>query len=79
MPVITVFGNQIAALLGGTILFERIFNLQGVGAYLFQAVSQRDYPVIQTVNVYLALMVLLVNLVIDLLYSVLDPRVRVTR
>jgi peptide/nickel transport system permease protein len=79
IPVITVFGNQFAMLLGGTVVFERIFNLQGVGTYLFQAVSQRDYPVIQAVNVYLALVVLLVNLGVDLAYGVLDPRIRVVR
>jgi peptide/nickel transport system permease protein len=77
--VLTVFGNQFAILLGGTVIFERIFNLQGIGTYLFQAISQRDYPVIQAVNVYLALVVLLVNLGVDLAYGLLDPRVRVTR
>jgi peptide/nickel transport system permease protein len=79
IPVLTVFGNQFAVLLGGTVVFERIFNLQGVGTYLFQAISQRDYPVIQAVNVYLALAVLLVNLGVDLAYGLLDPRVRVAR
>lgn len=76
LPVLTVFGNQVAALAGGTVLFERIFNLQGVGSYLYQSISQRDYPAVQAVNIYLTVAVLLVNLAIDLSYGLLDPRVR---
>jgi peptide/nickel transport system permease protein len=79
IPAVTVLGTQSAALLGGTVIFEQIFNLQGVGSYLFQAVSQRDYQVIQSVNVLLATAVLLVNLAVDLTYGLLDPRVRLGR
>ena len=76
IPVVTIFGTQFAVLIGGTVIFEYIFNLQGIGRYVFQAVSQRDYPVIQTVNVMLALSVLAVNFAVDLSYIYLDPRTR---
>ncbi|MGE5597190.1 MAG: ABC transporter permease [Hyphomicrobiales bacterium] len=76
IPVVTIFGTQFAVLLGGTVIFEVIFNLQGIGRYVFLAVSQRDYPVIQTVNVILALAVLGVNFLVDMSYAYLDPRTR---
>lgn len=79
IPVVTIFGTQFAVLLGGTVIFEVIFNLQGIGRYVFLAVNQRDYPVIQTVNVILALAVLLVNFAVDLSYAYLDPRTRAGR
>lgn len=74
IPVVTLFGTQVAVLLGGTVIFEQIFNLQGIGSYVFQAVSQRDYPAIQSVNILLALAVLIVNLAVDCSYVFLDPR-----
>lgn len=76
IPIVTIVGTQMAVLLGGTVIFEQIFNLRGIGSYVFQAVSQRDYPAIQAVNVILATAVLSINLLVDLLYAYLDPRVR---
>jgi peptide/nickel transport system permease protein len=73
---LTVFGGQFALLLGGSVVFEQVFNLKGVGSYLFQAVSQRDYPVVQSLNVLLAVAVLSVNATVDLAYAALDPRIR---
>src|SRR5690606_21597129 len=54
IPIITIVGTQMAVLVGGTVIFEHIFNLRGIGSYVFQAVTQRDYPAIQAVNVLLA-------------------------
>lgn len=76
IPVVTVFGTQCAVLLGGTVIFEQVFNLKGIGSYMYQAVSRRDYPVIQSVNVFLALTVLLLNFAVDISYTLLDPRTR---
>jgi peptide/nickel transport system permease protein len=77
IPVVTVLGAQVATLVGGTVVFEQIFNLQGIGSYLFQAVRQRDYPVIESVDVLLAVAVVMINLGVDVAYGVLDPRLRV--
>jgi peptide/nickel transport system permease protein len=76
IPIVTIVGTQMAVLIGGTVIFEHIFNLRGIGSYVFQAVTQRDYPAIQAVNVLLAVAVLLINLVVDLSYAYLDPRLR---
>ena len=76
IPIVTIVGTQTAVLIGGTVIFEQIFNLRGVGSYVFQAVTQRDYPAIQAVNLLLAIAVLLINLVVDLSYAFLDPRLR---
>jgi peptide/nickel transport system permease protein len=76
IPIVTMFGVQCAALIGGTVIYESIFNLKGIGSYMFDAVGKRDYPVIQSVNVILAVGVLLINLAVDISYTALDPRIR---
>jgi peptide/nickel transport system permease protein len=76
IPVLTVAGIQIAALLGGTVIVEQIFALPGVGRYIFEAISNRDYPVVQSVTLVMATIFVLVSLVVDVLYAVLDPRLR---
>jgi peptide/nickel transport system permease protein len=76
IPVVTVFGTQLAVLIGGTVVFEQIFNLKGIGSYTFEAVTRRDYPAIQSVNVVLATVVVLLNVLVDLSYVLLDPRTR---
>jgi peptide/nickel transport system permease protein len=76
IPVITVLGIQIAQIVGGTVIIETIFGLPGMGRFLFDAINQRDYPVIQGVNLVVVSSIVLVNLVIDALYAVLDPRIR---
>lgn len=76
IPVITIMGLQIAFIIGGTVVYETIFGLPGVGTYLFSAAVRRDYPVLQAVNILLAAMILLLNLGVDLSYSFLDPRIR---
>jgi peptide/nickel transport system permease protein len=76
IPVITVVGLQVGVALSGTIIIESIFNMPGVGRYLVGAISQRDYPSIQGVVLVLATSVVLVNLLVDVTYAYLDPRIR---
>jgi peptide/nickel transport system permease protein len=76
IPVVTVLGIQVTQILGGTVIIETVFGLPGMSRFLFDAILQRDYPVIQGVNLVVVSIVVLVNLGIDALYAVLDPRVR---
>jgi peptide/nickel transport system permease protein len=75
-PVLTVIGLQLGSLLGGAILTETIFGWPGVGLYMYNAIGYRDYPVIQSGILILATIFVVVNLVVDLLYAILDPRIR---
>jgi peptide/nickel transport system permease protein len=76
IPLATVLGLIVAVLLGGAVVTEQVFNIPGVGRLLVQAVGRRDYPVVQGVVLVIAGIYVLVNLVVDLAYGVLDPRVR---
>jgi peptide/nickel transport system permease protein len=78
LPVTTVVGLSLGTLLGGAILTETIFNLTGVGKTLYDAISARDYTVVQGFTLVIAVAFVLVNLVTDVIYTFLDPRVRVT-
>lgn len=76
IPVITVLGFQMGYLLGGTVVIEEIFALPGMGRLVLQAIFQRDYPVVQGVVLVIALLFVITNLVVDLLYAWIDPRIR---
>jgi peptide/nickel transport system permease protein len=76
IPVVTIMGLQFSTLIGGTVIMESIFVLPGMGKFLLDAITWRDYPVIQGINLFLATGVILLNLGIDLLYGFLDPRIR---
>jgi peptide/nickel transport system permease protein len=76
IPVVTVLGIQIAQILSGTVIFESIFGLPGMGRFLFDAISERDYPVIQGINLMVVTTVVAVNLAVDVAYAWLDPRIR---
>ena len=76
IPVVTILGVSVASLLGGTVFLENIFALPGVGRYMIQAVAARDYPVVEGVSLALTAGIVLVNLVVDVSYSLLDPRIR---
>lgn len=76
IPVVTVVGVQFGYLLGGSVVVEQIFGLPGLGFMLLNAIYQRDYPVVQGAVVFVALFFILVNLMVDLVYGILDPRVR---
>lgn len=76
VPVITVAGLQFGFLLVGAVLVEHTFGLGGLGSLLVEAVQVRDYPVVQGATIFIALAFILINLVVDVLYGVVDPRVR---
>jgi peptide/nickel transport system permease protein len=78
IPALTVLGLQIGLLVSGTVVLESIFVLPGMGRYLLEAVQSRDYPAIQALNLIFASVIIVTNLVVDLLYGWLDPRVRYT-
>lgn len=75
LPVVTLLGLQLALVVSGAVILEKIFLLPGIGSYLVAAVTDRDYPVVQGLLVFIAVFVVLLNLVVDLSYSLLDPRV----
>ncbi|OMG70901.1 ABC transporter permease subunit [Burkholderia ubonensis] len=79
IPVVTVIGLQIGTLLAGAVLTETLFSWPGVGKWLIDAIGRRDYPVVQGGILLIATLVIVVNLVVDLLYGVLNPRIRHTR
>ena len=76
LPTITVIGLQVGLLMGGAIITETIFSWPGIGLYAYNSISARDYASIQGVVLYGALLFVLINLVVDIIYAVLDPRVR---
>jgi peptide/nickel transport system permease protein len=76
LPVVTVIGLQLGALLSGAVLTETVFNLAGVGRTMFEAITGRDYVVIQGFTLLIAIVYVMVNLLVDLSYGILDPRVR---
>lgn len=75
-PVVTVVGIGFGTLLGSTVLVERVFNYPGLSSLLVDGVTNRDYPVVQGIVIVIALMFISINIVVDLIYGVLDPRVR---
>jgi peptide/nickel transport system permease protein len=79
IPLLTVIGLIFAALMGGAVITEQVFNIPGVGRMLIQAVARRDYPVVQGVVMIVAGLYVLINLVVDVLYGYLDPRLRIDR
>ena len=76
VPILTVIGISFAVLLGGAVVIEQVFNIPGVGRLIIQAVQRRDYPVIQGVILVVSGVYVLLNLAVDLLYLLLDPRIR---
>jgi peptide/nickel transport system permease protein len=78
IPVMTVTGIQVGRLLGGAVIIEQIFALPGLGRYTFDAISTRDYPVMQGTVLVFTLVFILVNLLVDILYGVVDPRIKLT-
>jgi peptide/nickel transport system permease protein len=76
VPVVTVVGLSVSYLLSGAVAIEIIFSLPGMGKLLVDAVSRRDYPVVEGAVLAIAIILVVVNLVVDLLYAFLDPRIR---
>ncbi len=76
IPVITLIGLQLPVLIGGTVIIESIFVLPGMGLLMLEAVNQRDYPIITGLMLFIGLVILVINLIVDLSYGFLDPKVR---
>ena len=76
VPIVTVIGIGIALLIGGVVITETVFNIPGVGRLVVDAISQRDYPIIQGVTLIFSGVYVIVNLMVDLSYTLLDPRIR---
>jgi len=74
IPVVTIVGYQIPIMVGGSVILEQIFNLPGIGRLMLTALGQRDYPVVSGVNLFVASTVIVINLLVDLTYAYLDPR-----
>jgi peptide/nickel transport system permease protein len=79
LPVVTVIGIEFAFLIGGLIVTESVFNLPGVARFLVDAILWRDYPMVQNLVMFIAIVVILSNLAVDMLYGLLDPRIRYGR
>lgn len=78
LPVVTLAGFEVVFLMGGQVVVEQVFNIPGLGNLFIQAVGARDFPVIQAIVMFIAGVVLVANLVVDLMYAWLDPRIRYT-
>jgi peptide/nickel transport system permease protein len=76
IPVITIIGLQIPFIMGGSVIMESIFALPGMGRFMIEVISQRDYPMLQAVNIVFASLVVVTNLLVDITYAYLDPRIR---
>jgi peptide/nickel transport system permease protein len=76
LPVVTVIGIEAAFLMGGLIVTETVFNIPGVARFLVEAIRWRDYPIVQNLVMFIAVVAVSINFLIDLLYAVLDPRIR---
>jgi peptide/nickel transport system permease protein len=76
LPVVTVIGLSLPGVVAGTVIFEQIFVIPGMGRYLVEAVNSRDYPIVQAVNLLFAILLVIAVILVDITYSLLDPRVR---
>jgi peptide/nickel transport system permease protein len=79
VPILTVIGQSFATLIGGAVVTETVFNIPGIGQLIVNSVLRRDYEVIQGTLLLIATLYVLINLVIDLLYGYIDPRIRLNR
>ena len=78
VPVITIIGIEAAFLIGGLIVTETVFNIPGVARFLVEAIRMRDYPIVQNLVMFIAFSVVTINLIVDLAYSLVDPRIRIS-
>jgi peptide/nickel transport system permease protein len=76
IPILTILGNMLGGLLAGAVITETLFDWPGIGKLFYSAFQSRDYPLIQGVVLWISMSYVLINLIVDILYSVLDPRVR---
>ena len=78
IPIITLVGMQMGSLLGGTVVIEQIFSIPSLGQYVLTGISQRDYPVVQGGVLFIAFVYVIINLLVDILYTYVDPRIQYT-
>jgi peptide/nickel transport system permease protein len=76
LPVVTVIGIEAAFLMGGLIVTETVFNIPGIARFLVEAIKWRDYPIVQNLVMFVAIVAVMINFLVDLLYAVLDPRIK---
>jgi peptide/nickel transport system permease protein len=76
VPIITVIGIGVALLIGGVVITETVYNIPGVGRLVVDAISKRDYPIIQGVILVFSAVYVVINLVVDISYTLIDPRIR---
>jgi ABC-type dipeptide/oligopeptide/nickel transport system permease component len=76
LPVITIIGIELLVLFGGLVVVETVFTIPGIGRFLVDAITHRDYPSIQALVFVLSVFVMVINLLVDIVYGVLDPRIR---
>jgi peptide/nickel transport system permease protein len=76
LPIVTLAGMQIGYLLGGSVIVEQLFSIPGLGQYILDGIYQRDYPVVQGGVLFVALVFVLVNLLVDIIYTWIDPRIK---
>lgn len=77
IPVVTIIGLQIASLLGGTVIIERVFDWPGLGSLAISAIASRDFPLVQGIILFIGMIFVMINILIDMLYSFIDPRIEV--
>lgn len=77
LPIVTIIGLQLGTLLSGAVLTETIYSWPGIGKWLFDSIIARDYPIVQSVTLVIALIYVIINFAVDLLYAIVDPRIRV--
>ncbi|MGE3701089.1 MAG: ABC transporter permease, partial [Hyphomicrobiaceae bacterium] len=76
LPVVTIIGIEAAFLIGGLIVTETVFNIPGVARFLVEAIRWRDYPIVQNLVMFIAIVTVVINFLVDMAYAVLDPRIR---
>jgi peptide/nickel transport system permease protein len=77
LPVVTVIGIEAAFLIGGLIVTETVFNIPGMARFLVESIRVRDYPVVQNLVMVIAVVVVVINFIVDMLYAVIDPRIKI--
>ena len=75
IPVITFLGTTLSGMVAGSIIIEQVFNIPGMGRILLTSISNRDYPVVQAIIVYIAFLIIVINFAVDMIYKAIDPRI----
>ena len=79
LPVITYVGPMVAALLTGTFIIEKLFSVPGLGRYFVSAINDRDYSVTLGLTLFVGTLIIIVNIIVDIMYAVIDPRVKIDK